>query len=54
MGIQIGEPIYQARAPEKKIPELVITDAFKKDNGIELLVFILPGKTPFYGMLRFL
>lgn len=52
IGIQIDNPVYQARAPANEIPEFVISKAFKKDRDIELLVFILPGKTPFYGDIK--
>ena len=51
MGIRMGQPVFQKMARDKDTPDQVIVEAFRKDKQMELLVIVLPGKTPFYGKL---
>lgn len=53
MGIRIGQPCYQRVITDQRDnASKIVTEAVSKDNKIELLVVVLPGKTPFYADLK--
>ena len=49
MGITMGKAVYHKEFKKEPEPAVVLTDAFSKAPNLDLLVSILPGKTPFYG-----
>lgn len=53
MGIKIGNPCYQRMVNDPRDnASKIITEAVLKEAKIELLVVVLPGKTPFYADLK--
>ena len=49
IGIALGECHFQRLADEKQIASRLVTEALIKAPKLQLLVVILPGKTPLYG-----
>jgi len=52
MGISIGQPTYKRAANQTTDAAQIVTEALTTDPRIELLMVILPGKTPFYAQLK--
>ena len=49
IGIALGECHFQRLADEKQTASHLVTEALMKAPKLQLLVVILPGKTPLYG-----
>lgn len=49
MGIKIDRSNYQRMTSDRDKPEQIVTEALKRNKNLDLLVVVLPGKTPFYG-----
>ena len=49
MGIRLGDCQYQRFAIEGEHAVNLVTEALTRAPTLQLLVVILPGKTPFYG-----
>ena len=54
MGIRMGKAVFHMELKKFQDPSQVLTNAFSKVPNLDLLVTILPGKTPFYGMYVFI
>ena len=53
MGITMGKAVFHKELRKYEEPKGVLADALGKVPNLDLLVSVLPGKTPFYGILFF-
>ena len=49
IGIRIGKCHFEKIANEGEHAAYLVTEALMKAPNLQLLIVILPGKTPFYG-----
>ena len=49
IGIKLGDCHFQRFANERESTSNLVAEALMKASRLQLLVVILPGKTPFYG-----
>ena len=49
IGIALGECHFQCIADERQTASCLVTEALMKAPKLQLLMVILPGKTPLYG-----
>jgi len=52
IGINMGHCVYQREMRQPNDASQVLDEAFDSNKDLDLLVVVLPGKTPFYGKVN--